>query len=60
MKIVTTGPVRHDGEDLEIGTTLDLPHQQARSLIEVGSAEPYSKKVKVEKDDGDVEGEGDK
>lgn len=57
MKIITTGPVRHDGKDVEIGATLDLSEQQGRDLIETGYAELHSKKAKVEKDGGDGEGE---
>lgn len=52
MKITTTGPVKHDGKDIEIGDTLDLAPRQARDLIFAGAAEPYSK-VKVDKVDGD-------
>ena len=49
MKITTTGPVKHDGKDVEIGTTLDLPPRQARDLIDAFAAEPFSK-AKAEKD----------
>lgn len=54
MKIITTGPVKHDGEDVEIGATLDLPARQAKSLIDSGAAKWPEKKAKP-----DDSGEGD-
>lgn len=38
MKILTLEPVRHDGEDIEIGTELELTKAQAVALIEAGAA----------------------
>jgi hypothetical protein len=46
MKVITTGPVKHDGEDIEIGTTLDLSVRQAESLIDSGAAKLPEKKPK--------------
>ena len=51
MKIIITDVVRHDGEDVEPGTAIDMPDHQAQALIDAHAAEPYGKKSKVEKDD---------
>lgn len=51
MKIIITGVVRHDGADLEIGAPVELPDRQAQDLIDVGAAEPVTKKSKVDKDE---------
>jgi hypothetical protein len=51
MKIITTAPIKHDGEDIEVGASLDLPERQAHALIEACAAELPAKKVKAEKDD---------
>lgn len=48
MKITTIGPVNHDGEDIEIGTTLNLPARQARDLINAQAAEPAGKSAQQE------------
>jgi len=50
MKIIITQPVRHDGKDVPVGETLDLPNDQANALIDVGAAEPATaKKAAAEK-----------
>lgn len=50
MNIKTLQPVRHDEEDIEVGTEMDLPDHQAQALIDVGAAEsldpPAKAKVK--------------
>lgn len=51
MKIITTAPVKHDGDDIEIGTTLDIKDRQAQDLIDADSAELPAKKGKVDKDE---------
>lgn len=51
MKIVTTSPVKHDGEDIDVGTTLDIPDRQANALIEAGAAEIPTKKAKADKEE---------
>lgn len=38
MKVVITSPVNHDGKDLEVGETPDLPKAQAEALIAAGAA----------------------
>ena len=38
MKIVITSPVQHDGKDLGVGDTHDLPKDSAEALIAAGSA----------------------
>lgn len=52
MKIITTAPVKHDGEDIEVGTPLDLPDRQAQALIDANSAERPAAKAKADKDAG--------
>jgi hypothetical protein len=39
MKVKTLQPVRHDEEDIEVGTELDLLDHQAEALIRVQAAE---------------------
>lgn len=48
MKITTIGPVDHDGEAIEIGTTLNLPARQAQALIIAQAAEPAGKQAAPE------------
>ena len=38
MKIVIISPVNHDGKDLDVGDTPDLPKEQAENLIASGAA----------------------
>lgn len=38
MKIVIVSPVIHDGKQLDIGDTADLPKEQAEALVDAGAA----------------------
>ena len=49
MKVKTTSPVRHDGEDIEVGTVLDIDTPQAQELINAGVAEVPAKSEKSNK-----------
>lgn len=40
MRITTTAPVKHDGQVLPIGTTIDLPTADAAELVQAGAATP--------------------
>jgi len=51
MKIITTAPVKHDGEDIEVGTSLDIKDRQAQDLIDAGAAELPTKKGKGDKEE---------
>lgn len=37
--VIITDPVRHDGEDLDVGATLELERGPAERLIATGAAE---------------------
>jgi hypothetical protein len=39
MKVKTIGPVQHDGKDVDLGTTLNLPAKAAQQLVDAGAAE---------------------
>lgn len=50
MKVKTTSPVRHDGEDVDVGKTIDIDPKQAKELIDAGVAEIPAKSDKADKD----------
>jgi len=49
MKVKTIGPVKHDGKDVELGTTLTLSTKAGQALVDAGAAEA----VGTEKASGD-------
>ena len=50
MKITILSPVKHDGKDIAIGSSVDIPDEQAVILIESGAAEEASAAKKQKKD----------
>lgn len=38
VTVVTTEPIRHDGEDVPVGSPLEVTARQAESLFESGAA----------------------
>lgn len=58
MKVAITSPVIHDGRELVVDDTPDLPKEVAEQLIACGAAVAVGKRAKQADDGGSADGSG--